>query len=300
MQGRSSIAVGSFAGAHNQGSNSIALGRNAAYTGQGVQCIAIGEFAGYDSQRTGAIAIGNNSGCNVQLVNSIAIGFEAGKNAQGGNSIAIGYRAGFSSQCNNSIIFNATNSALNSATANAFYIKPIRAVAGTAAGALNWNSTTGEVVQYTGKTFVIDHPTDKDKYLVHACLEGPEAGVYYRGINEIKEDDTSVEVFLPDYVKHIARDFNVIVTPIYDLDLQEDFCDEHPKITEIIKNIKNMKKQIIASNVINGEKFIVYGDKCSFNWVVYGKRHNIVVEPNKADVILKGDGPYTYLEPKQK
>ena len=25
------------------------------------------------------------------------------------------------------------------------------------------------------KTFVIDHPDDSDKYLVHVCLEGPEA-----------------------------------------------------------------------------------------------------------------------------
>jgi len=31
------------------------------------------------------------------------------------------------------------------------------------------------------KTFVREHPLNKDKYLVHACLEGPEAGVYYRG-----------------------------------------------------------------------------------------------------------------------
>jgi len=193
---------------------------------------------------------------------------------------------------------------LNSTDVSSLFIKPIKQIAGTAAGALNWNSTTGEVVQYTGKTFVIDHPTDEEKYLVHACLEGPEAGVYYRGIGEIKEDDTTIEIFLPDYVKYIAKEFNVIVTPIYDIDLPEDFCDENPKIIEILeilenmKNKKNIQKQIIASNVINGEKFIVYGDKCSFNWIVYGKRHDIVVEPRKGDVILKGDGPYTYLVPK--
>ena len=28
------------------------------------------------------------------------------------------------------------------------------------------------------KSFIIDHPTDPSKYLVHVCLEGPEAGVY--------------------------------------------------------------------------------------------------------------------------
>ena len=35
------------------------------------------------------------------------------------------------------------------------------------------------------KTFIIDHPIDKNKYLVHGCLEGPEFGVYYRGKSEI-------------------------------------------------------------------------------------------------------------------
>ena len=35
-------------------------------------------------------------------------------------------------------------------------------------GGLNW-------VQ---KTFIIEHPQDTEKYLIHACLEGPEVGVY--------------------------------------------------------------------------------------------------------------------------
>ena len=60
------------------------------------------------------------------------------------------------------------------------------------------------------KTFVIQHPLDKDKYLIHACLEGPEAGVYYRGRGEIKRD--SVRIDLPDYAKKLATDFTVQVT----------------------------------------------------------------------------------------
>ena len=31
------------------------------------------------------------------------------------------------------------------------------------------------------KSFVIDHPLDSSKYLVHGCIEGAEAAVYYRG-----------------------------------------------------------------------------------------------------------------------
>ena len=56
-------------------------------------------------------------------------------------------------------------------------------------------SSSGEygVVSYSSgsyyydstKTFVIEHPNNVDKFLVHGCLEGPEAGVYYRGKDKI-------------------------------------------------------------------------------------------------------------------
>ena len=39
---------------------------------------------------------------------------------------------------------------------------------------------TSEVFYSSGKTFVIYYSIDESKYLIHACLEGPEAGVYYR------------------------------------------------------------------------------------------------------------------------
>ena len=68
-----------------------------------------------------------------------------------------------------------------------------------------WNSSTGEVQSITGsKTFVINHPTKKGKYLVHACLEGPEAGVYYRGSAKITEGD-SIKVQIPEYTKAFER-----------------------------------------------------------------------------------------------
>ena len=41
-----------------------------------------------------------------------------------------------------------------------------------------WLSNTGTLfLDNTAKTFVIDHPDDTSKYLVHGCLEGPEGGV---------------------------------------------------------------------------------------------------------------------------
>jgi len=130
----------------------------------------------------------------------------------------------------------------------------------------------------TSKTFVIPHPLYEDKNLVHACVEGPEAGVYYRGVGDISGGHTLIE--LPDYVKSICKDYTVILTPIY--------------------NENNIEKDIILStSKVKDGKFNVYAnvnDKCKFNWVVYGKRLDIDVEPNKQDFRIKGKGPYTFLE----
>lgn len=121
------------------------------------------------------------------------------------------------------------------------------------------------------KTFIIDHPIDANKHLVHVCLEGPEAGVYYRGKGEISNDKWA-EIDLPHYVNSLAYDFTVQITPIYS--------------GEIVT--------LNASEVENG-RFYVYGKNTKFHWTVYGKRYDIEVEPNKGSVEIKGDGPYLYI-----
>jgi hypothetical protein len=123
------------------------------------------------------------------------------------------------------------------------------------------------------KSFIIQHPTNKDKYLVHACLEGAEAGVYYRGISEII-DDNSIEIVLPDYASKIADSFTVHVTCIYNgVSINSYNCSD-----------------------VSDNKFTVYGRNGRFNWFAIGKRLDIDVEPNKADVIVKGNGPYLWID----
>jgi hypothetical protein len=131
-------------------------------------------------------------------------------------------------------------------------------------------------IAYTGptgpsKNFIIEHPIDSSKYLVHACLEGPEAGVYYRGKAEIINNE-SVTIEVPNYVSTLADDFNIQITPIY-------------------------KNKIISLNVSEmiSNSFSVYGENSKFYWVVYGKRFDIDVEPIKTNVNVKGDGPYLYI-----
>jgi hypothetical protein len=134
-----------------------------------------------------------------------------------------------------------------------------------------YNSSTNQLYYNSNKSFVIDHPTNSEKYLIHACLEGPEAGVYYRGMGEIINNQ-SVEIELPYYVYSLAYDFTLNLTPIYD-----------------------GKIHILNTGKIQNNKFTVYGDNCEFYWTVFGKRSDINVEPYKNSVNIKGNGPYLYI-----
>jgi hypothetical protein len=172
--------------------------------------------------------------------------------------------------CKNSISNGIVNVG-NYTTANA--------VTSGITGGLYYNTTSSNLWVSNGsawstvKSFVIDHPDDPSKYLVHGCLEGPESGVYYRGSGEITNND-SVTMNLPDYVRNLAGEFTVKITPIYDGNRD--------------------KGQYFSSRVTNN-KFTVYGPNGKFSWHINGKRININVEPYKNTVLPKGDGPYQWL-----
>jgi len=124
-----------------------------------------------------------------------------------------------------------------------------------------------------GKTFIIDHPLNPKKYLVHACLEGPEAGVYYRGKAEITNGEYTT-VRLPDYVKSLASDFTVQVTSIYSKERGE--------------------YNALEADEVENNEFNVYGKNGMFYWSVYGMRNEILVEPDKTSIVVNGDGPYKW------
>jgi len=130
------------------------------------------------------------------------------------------------------------------------------------------------------KSFVIDHPINDHQYLVHACLEGPEGGIYYKGVGQINEGN-SVTILLPDYCRDFGYDFTVSITGIYD----------------------GVTRSYAASPVINNQ-FTVYTEAFTevytntkggqFQWLVIGKRCDIDSEIDKGTKI-KGQGPYTFL-----
>lgn len=186
-------------------------------------------------------------------------------------SIAIGHSAGQSAQPANSIVINATGVILNGVTANAFYVDPIRALGSTNGVFLAYNTTSKEI-QYASaaKNFIIDHPQDQSKYLIHACLEGPEAGVYYRGKAYV---DHVATIELPKYAQAFD-DFTVHITPI------------------------NNPSRFMVSEV-HDNKFTVSIEEPSYvHWMVMGSRSSIDVEVPKDSINVYGDGPYKYYSRK--
>jgi hypothetical protein len=267
-QGINCVAIGNFAGQNWQGISAIAIGFSAGMYTQGDNAIAIGNLAGQNTQGDNAIAIGNFAGLNTQGQNAIAIGNLAGSDKQGANSLCIGYNT--NSTNSNSIVLYGGGTGLNGVTSG-FYAEPIRSAGSTGTSLLGY---IGNEIVVAPKTFVIPHPKNDAKYLVHACLEGPEGGVYYRGESAILNSH-SVLIDLPDYVDSIATDFTVQVTPIY----SHNALLSRPLFTTRVKN----------------NSFQVFGDNCEFFWTVIGKRVSIVVEPNIDEVHIKGSGPYRWL-----
>ena len=110
--------------------------------------------------------------------------------------------------------------------------------------------------------------------MVHACLEGPESGVYYRGKGLIKSGNHRTQIKLPDYAVAFT-DFTVHIT-----------CVGIPVL--------------LGVSDVNYGYFDVCSDKSvktdtEFNWIVYGKRNDIEVEPLKSKTSVKGDGPYRWI-----
>ena len=286
LQGVNAVAIGNGAGNADQGSGSVAIGRNAGQTDQGQNAVAVGRITGEQLQGSGAVAIGFLAGNNNQGINAIAIGVQAGNNNQGVCSIAIGFRAGYNvttGQHPYTIILNATGANLSSTGPTGFYVKPIR---GETSGAgfrnLLYNTSTseisygsvawGDITINPTKAFIIDHPDDpQNQYLVHACLEGPEVGVFYRGKCAIL-DNCSTTIQLPSYTKKLAFNYTVQLTPI-----------------------GNGKRQIVLEcSEVENNQFVVYGENVEFFWIVHANRNTLDVEPHKASIQVRGDGPYKW------
>jgi hypothetical protein len=269
-QAESTVAIGKYAGNSGQRSYAVAIGIQAGISGQGQNGVAIGDTSGAFQQSQNAVAIGVGAGYGSQGTNAIAIGAGAGYQSQGANAIAIGNSAGYWNQHANSIVINATGDTVNSAAGGAFHVAPIRSGNGFS---LLYDTDTKEITHSSAKSFVIDHPTNDNKYLVHVCLEGPESGVYYRGEGEIV-NNLHTTIHLPAYVERLATEFTIQITQIY----------------------SGKKMESLYTSRVENNSFVVYGENCEFYWHVTGKRGDVEVEPSKDNTNVKGSGPYKWIE----
>lgn len=132
------------------------------------------------------------------------------------------------------------------------------------------------------KSFVIQHPLDKQRYLVHSALEGPENGVRYRGKVQLAKGKATIS--LPDYVAAFTDPQTAT------LHLFAEKTGE--SVRPIYKKGKWIKNGIIS---IESE------DKSStetVTWTVQLTRTDIpplVITPPKNLVHVDGFGPYKAL-----
>jgi hypothetical protein len=142
------------------------------------------------------------------------------------------------------------------------------------------NMLTRKKVQV--KNFTIQHPVYPGKYLVHACLEGETADVYYRGKAQIVKTREFVNIKLPDYYCHIVESGSSTI-----------------QLTPIGRPFAPIGGEILErENIIRVWTDTWYNTNIPFYWEIKGKRKgtDFKVEPDKDEVEVKQWGPYTYMD----
>lgn len=153
----------------------------------------------------------------------------------------------------------------------------------------DWDGTFRMWVDVTNvKNFVIDHPLDQDRHLIHACLEGPEAAVFYRGQGQL--DNGWCQVDLPDYFEALCavEGRSVQLTCIAD-DPADEWC---PVLHATYPKSGKFYVGLGSGVVVNDQRFW---------WEVTAVRKDVApvnVTPLKEDVVVMGNGPYTYYREK--
>jgi hypothetical protein len=133
------------------------------------------------------------------------------------------------------------------------------------------------------KTFIIDHPSDPRRYLVHATLEGPEGAVFYRGSARL--DHGRAEVALPPYFESLTHtgDRTIILTNI-------DGFDRLAVETQRDGKVANGRFVVISDYPSSAQ---------AFDWEVKAVRKDVrrlVEAPLKTEISVAGFGPYTFID----
>ncbi len=136
------------------------------------------------------------------------------------------------------------------------------------------------------KTFIIDHPIDPSRYLVHAGIEGPANRVFYRGKTTLKHGQAFIT--LPDYFEGLTLERGRAV-----------FLQNMSGFDKVA--VKTQDGQRIKDGVLH----IISQDKHSqstVSWEVSAIRKDVpelIVAPRVDEVEVLGVGPYRYVVPKE-
>ncbi len=139
-----------------------------------------------------------------------------------------------------------------------------------------WNESAGVF-----KTFIIDHPLEPAKYLVHATVEGPEAAVFYRGTATLT--DGAAQVQLPRYFEALT-DPDSVTVQLTALDGFDRLCVE----TVEGRKVRNGVFRVRSENPGSGQRF---------DWEVKATRRDapaLETEPDRSSIGVGGVGPYRF------
>lgn len=166
------------------------------------------------------------------------------------------------------------------------------------------------------KSFVIPHPVDEQRWLVHVCTEGPSAGVEYHGIADVVDHAAIVE--LPPYFEQLVRaegrhvQVSVLVGDEPDdvpptspgepllgpgVDLPGALEPGEPGLPALPEWADLPR---VAASVPRNGRFRITSSAATGQvaWRVFAVRADVPeldVEPLRGDVEVRGDGPYRYL-----
>ena len=254
------------------------------------------------------IVLGTNAGRQVaEIENSVILGTQAGEYASGRQNVNLGNLAGqYSNGINNVYVgtlngkdlVGSFNVIVGSQSASSLGFSSFSVLIGSfletpttdnylAIGNGSNPLITGNFndrnlfingnlfVNGNSKTFVINHPTKNNKYLVHACLEGPENAVFYRGhINIEKQWGLGI---LPEYFRKLVH---------------------HNSVTVQLTPVKSLANVCLWDIDFDKNEFYIKGSEdCKVAYHVFATRKDIsdLVFEVDAAIPFKGDGPYTYI-----
>jgi len=138
------------------------------------------------------------------------------------------------------------------------------------------------------KGFVVDHPTDPRRWLVHACTEAPHNGVEYWGTATLI--DGFVDVELPPYFESLTETGNrsVHLTATAPPDRT---------VRDVIDT------PVLSATYPTGGRFRIFADgpgNIDVWWLVKAVRKDLpalLVEPRRSEVTVSGFGPYRTYSP---